>query len=243
MLFSLVVILRRGLPFPFERCMLRPDMKRMGEILRIGFPVAFQDLLVSISFLVITAIVNGLGVVAAAGVGIAEKLCGFIMLVPSSFNQSMAAFVAQNIGAQKPERAQRALRCGIGLSLLVGVFMAWLSFFHGDVLAGLFAQEGQTEVLNAAAEYLRAYAIDCMLVSVMFCMIGYFNGCGRTVFVMLQGIIGAFGVRIPVSFLMSRIEPVSLFGSDWQRLARPACRSCCVWDILSGCAGENGFEA
>ena len=28
---------------------------------------------------------------------------------------------------------------------------------------------------------------------------------------MAQGIIGAFGVRIPVSFFMSRIEPVSLF--------------------------------
>ena len=45
----------------------------------------------------------------------------------------------------------------------------------------------------------------------MFCFTGYFNGCGKTAFVMLQGIAGAFGVRIPVSYLMSQIVPVSLF--------------------------------
>jgi len=61
--------------------------------------VALQDVLVSISFLAIAAIVNSLGVIASAGVGVAEKLCGFIMLVPSSFGQSLSAFVAQNIGA------------------------------------------------------------------------------------------------------------------------------------------------
>ena len=42
-------------------------------------------------------------------------------------------------------------------------------------------------------------------------MSGYFSGCGRTTFVMAQGIIGAFCVRVPFSFLMSRIEPVSLY--------------------------------
>ena len=40
---------------------------------------------------------------------------------------------------------------------------------------------------------------------------GYFNGCGHTTLVMVQGIVGAFCVRIPVSFLMSHLEPVSLF--------------------------------
>ena len=45
----------------------------------------------------------------------------------------------------------------------------------------------------------------------MFCMTGFFNGCGRTAFVMFQGIAGAFGVRIPVSYLMSHLVPVSLF--------------------------------
>ena len=208
-IISVLIIRRQKLPFTFRRTDIVFDRKRMGSVFRLGLPIAFQDLLVSISFLAITAIVNSLGVIPSAGVGVAEKLCGFIMLVPSAFNQSMSAFVAQNMGAGRMDRAKRALLCGIGMSLMVGVFMAWLSFFHGDLLAGLFARD--EAVIAAAADYLKAYAIDCLLVSVMFCMIGYFNGCGKTLFVMLQGIAGAFGVRIPVSLIMSRIKPVSLF--------------------------------
>ncbi len=137
---SILIIRKKKLPFSFGRKDIVFDKKRMGSVFRLGLPIAFQDLLVSISFLAITAIVNSLGVIPSAGVGVAEKLCGFIMLVPSAFNQSMSAFVAQNMGAGKAERAKKALFTGVGLSLAVGVFMAWLAFFHGDLLAGLFCQ-------------------------------------------------------------------------------------------------------
>lgn len=39
----------------------------------------------------------------------------------------------------------------------------------------------------------------------------YFNGCGRTWFIMLQGIVGAFLVRIPVAYAISKISGVTLF--------------------------------
>jgi Na+-driven multidrug efflux pump len=141
--------------------------------------------------------------------GVAEKVCGFIMLVPSAFGQSMAAFVAQNYGAGKMDRAHKALVYGIGVSLAFGIVMAWFSFFHGDVLCGIFSRD--PEVVIQGWEYLKAYAIDCLFTSFFFCYTGYFNGCGYTKFVMAQSMIGAFGVRVPVSFLMSRIRPVSLF--------------------------------
>ena len=171
--------------------------------------MALQDLLVSLSFLAIIAIANAMGTIASAGVGVAEKLCAFVMLVPSAYMQSMSAFVAQNIGAGREDRARRALLCGILSSFAAGLLMGWAAFFHGDVLAGLFAEDGA--VIAAAWEYLKAYAIDCLLTSFLFCFIGYFNGCGRTVFVMVQGFVGALGVRLPVAFLMSRVSPGSLF--------------------------------
>ena len=206
---SLLLIRRRQLPFSFGRQNLRPRSGHIRQILVLGIPIALQDLLVSISFLVIMAIVNGLGLTASAGVGVAEKLCGFVMLVPSAFMQSMSAFVAQNMGAAQPARAKKALLYGIATSLAVGLFMGYLNFFHGDLLAGLFARDAA--VIAAAAEYLKAYAIDCLLTSFLFCFMGYFNGCSNTTFVMLQGIAGAFLVRIPVSWLMSRQAVPSLF--------------------------------
>lgn len=206
---SLFVTARRGLPFDFSRACLRPQSRYIAQIMKLGTPVALQSALVSVSFMAITAIVNGLGVVASAGVGVAEKLCEFIMLAPSAFMQSLSAFVAQNIGAGEPRRAKRSMLYGMGASMAFGVVLAYLSFFHGGVLCGLFTQDAQ--VMDAGSEYLKAYAIDTLLTSIMFCFAGYFNGCGKTTFVMIQGFVGAFLVRIPVSFLMSRMEPVSLF--------------------------------
>lgn len=70
-------------------------------------------------------------------------------------------------------------------------------------MSGLFAVD--PDVIAASAEYLKAYALDCLLTSFLFCFVGYFNGTGSTVFVMIQGIIGAVGVRLVLSFLISRV--------------------------------------
>ena len=208
-LLSLRMLAGRQLSFAFRRNMLAWDSARIRKILGIGTPIAIQDFLVSISFLIIQAIVNTLGVTASAGVGVAEKVCGFIMLVPSSFMQSLAAFVSQNIGADQANRAVKGLHYAILTSLAVGAGLGYLSFFHGGVLTGLFSND--PAVIQAGWDYLRAYAIDCMLTPIFFCFIGFYNGVERTKFVMLQGIVSAFLVRVPVSLLMSRIQPVSLF--------------------------------
>ena len=206
---SFLLIRRRELPFLMDRSMIRWDGGIIGKIFRLGAPIALQDLLVGISFLVILAIINSLGLTESAGVGVAEKVCAFIMLVPSAFMQAMSAFVAQNRGAGKPERAVKALKYSIGVSLIFAVTMFYLSFFHGDMLSRIFARD--SDIIAASTQYLKAYAIDCLLTCFLFCFIGFFNGMELTTFVMAQGIIGAFCVRVPVSFIMSRIRPVSLF--------------------------------
>ena len=208
-ILCLLMLRRKGLPFPFSRRSLRPQRLYILRTLRLGAPISMQDLLVSLSFLALLVIVNSLGVIASAGVGVAEKLCGFIMLVPSAFSQALSAFVAQNIGAGQRKRARQAMLCGMTASFLIGLVIAWFSFFHGDVLCSIFARDDQ--VIQAGAAYLKGYAIDVLLTSFLFCFTGYFSGCGNTTFVMLQGLIGAFCVRVPVSLLMSRLTPVSLF--------------------------------
>lgn len=229
---SLMLVRRKQLPFRLERQHIRFDRPLVAQVLRLGLPIALSELLVSISFLVIQAIVNALGVVPSAGVGVAEKVCAFIMLVPSAFSQSMSAFVAQNAGAGKYDRAVRSLYCGIGLSLAVGAVMSWMSIGHGQLLAGIFSND--REVIVAAADYLKAYGIDCLLTPIFFCAIGFFNGLGRTRFVMAQGIVSAFCVRVPVSYLMSRRVPVSLF---WIGMATPFSSmlqiAMCTWYFLS----------
>lgn len=208
-LCSLYLIGKKQLPFPFSPACLRPESHCMGYILRVGLPIALQELLVQFSFLFIQVIVNTMGVVESAAVGVAEKVCIFLMLVSSAYMQSISAFVAQNNGAGRLDRSRSALFYGIKTALLAGLATGMLALFGGSALASIFSS--QDPVIRAAHEYLKAYAIDCLLTAVLFCFVGYFNGCGKTVFVMVQGIVGAFCVRIPVVYAMSRMDQVSLF--------------------------------
>ncbi len=208
-ILSLVIIRRTELPFRFRASYIRFNGKHIRTILQLGFPIALQDTLTNISFLVVNAVINNMGVITSAGYGIAQKVTNFILLVPSAFGSSMSAFVAQNIGAKKPKRARKAMHYGMGMALCVGVFMFLLSFFFGDKLAMIFSTEA--DVVSAAAEYLKGFSFDCLCVSVLFCFTGYFNGCGRTVFVMAQGLIGALLVRMPFAYLMSLRPNPTLF--------------------------------
>ncbi len=206
---SLIIIRRKELPFEIYREHVKLHGQTVRKMVYFGAPIALQDLLVSVSFLIILAIVNSMGVVASAGVGVAEKVCVFIMLISSAFMQSMSVFVAQNYGAGKMRRAKKALYGGAAVSFAIGVCMFIISYFHGNILAGVFSND--TEVVEAASDYLRAYAIDCMFTAIFFCFIGFYNGIGMTRFVMIQGVIGAFCVRVPVSYFMSHLEDTNLF--------------------------------
>lgn len=206
---SFLFIRKKELPFIIRRTDIRIHREYLGKMVGFGAPIALQDLLVSISFLIILAIVNSMGVIASAGVGVAEKVCAFIMLISSAFMQSMSAFVAQNYGAELMRRARKALHYGIAVSFSIGVVMFLITFFHGNLLAGIFSSD--TEVVLAAADYLKAYAIDCLFTAIFFCYTGFYNGIGKTRFVMIQGILGAFFVRVPVSYIMSIQPDASLF--------------------------------
>lgn len=206
---SFFLICKKELPFTVKNKNIRIHKVYLKKMVGFGAPIALQDLLVSISFLIILAIVNSMGVIASAGVGVAEKVCAFIMLISSAFMQSMSAFVAQNYGAGQITRARKALHYGIAVSFSIGVVMFLITFFHGDALAGIFSSDG--EVVFAAADYLKAYAIDCLFTAIFFCYTGFYNGIGKTRFVMIQGILGAFCVRVPVSYIMSIQPETSLF--------------------------------
>lgn len=206
---SVIIIVKKPLPFVFKKEYIRFDKQLIFSELKLGTPIALQEFLVGVSFMVIQTVVNSIDVIASAGVGVAEKVCAFIMLVPSAFSQSISAFVAQNIGAGHQDRALKALKCGIASSLCIAVFIGSFTFFKGNILANIFTNDAQ--VIEQAFLYLKAYAIDTLLTSILFCCIGYYNGCGNTMFVMVQGIVGAFLVRVPVVILMSTLPDSSLF--------------------------------
>ena len=207
-LFSLNYIRRHPLPFSVREHLRRGGGSVPG-ILRVGAPIALQDFLTSLSFLIITGIVNTLGLIASAGVGIAEKLFAFLSIVPMAFMSALSSFVAQNMGAGNRRRADRSLYLASLISLVFGTAMFLLTFFGGSLLASIF--ENDAQVIVATADYLRGSGIEYVICSVVFCFLGYFNGREHTAFVMAQGLASAFLVRIPLSYYLSRLPDTGMF--------------------------------
>ncbi len=205
--FSLIYLKHKKLPFSVNKIGFSAKGS-VREILAVGTPIALQDFLVSISFLIITAIVNTLGLDQSAGVGIAEKLFVFLSIVPMSFLSAISAFVAQNVGGGRYDRAKKALFLAICVSFCFGAAMFFFTFFGGRAAARIFTAD--SAVITQTAMYFKSCSFEYLIISVSFCMLGYFNGMKKTVFVMIQGLISAFAVRIPLSLLFSNLPDADM---------------------------------
>lgn len=207
-IISLFVLRKQSLPISFslKQCKVYPE--ELKKILNIGVPIALQEAMVQISFLVINTIINNMGLMPSAGYGVAQKIVSFIMLVPSSVMQTVSAFVAQNIGAGKLDRAKKGFFTAMITGASLGVVIFFVGFFGGGVISSLFTSDA--EVIAQSALYLKGFAPECILTCILFSSIGYFNGSGNSLPVMIQGISSAFCIRIPVSILMSKLPNTSL---------------------------------
>lgn len=205
-----IISLRKGrLPFKVKAFSGRSSRGEILNIARVGFPIVINDLLTGISILIVISIINDLGLAAAASVGIAEKLFIFLVLVPTAFLQGLAAFVAQNAGAGQLGRANQSLGVSLQISLACGVLMFLLTCFMGGELAGCF--EKDPVIIDSARAYLKAGAFEYLFLSVTYCLQGYLSGIGKTRLIMLIGFISAFGVRIPLTYLVSRLPDADMF--------------------------------
>jgi Na+-driven multidrug efflux pump len=94
--------------------------------------------------------------------------------------------------------------CGMAIGLCIGIFVFAGAFVRGDVLVSIFTHD--TAVIARGFEYLRGFALEAIVTAVLFSFIGYYNGHGQTLFVMIQGLAQTFLVRLPMSWYMS-IQP------------------------------------
>jgi putative MATE family efflux protein len=202
-LLSLVIIRKQTLPFTMTKADICFN-REINHFVRMGSPIAFQEIMTQISFLALCAFINRLGLEASSGYGVSNKIVNFIMLIPGALMQSMSSFVAQNVGAGNEKRARQAMFTGMKIGCSVGILITLLSLFAGDMLAGIFTAD--TAVVAKAAEYLRGFSMEAIVTSILFSFIGYYNGHGQTLFVMLQGLAQTFLVRLPMSYIMS-IQP------------------------------------
>ena len=214
---SLAVILRKNTGLSLKRSDFRPDRLMMGQILKIGFPVAVQDGCIQIAFLLITVIANHRGLDDAAAVGIVEKIISALFIVPSSMLATVSALSAQNIGAGKHKRASQTLRYATILTTAYGIVITILMELAVQPVMQLFTPDAAVVALGC--QYMRGYIIDTIFAGIHFSFSGYFAAYGKSYIGFLHNIAAIALLRVPGSYLASRMFPETLFPMG---LAAPA---------------------
>ena len=203
------VFIRKKHSIAIERSDLKPSRASMGKLLSIGVPVAMQDGLIQVAFIIITIIANRRGLNEAAAVGIVEKIMSFLFLVPSSMLSAVSALGAQNIGANKPERAIKTLRYAIIITVSFGLIIAVSTQFLADGIVALFTDDAKA--IRLGGQYFRGYIWDCMFAGIHFSFSGYFCAIGKSGISFLHNILAVSLVRVPGAYLTSKLFPATLF--------------------------------
>mgnify|MGYP000267831323 CR=1 FL=1 len=188
---------------------LKPQGKVMGQLLRVGVPVACQDGLIQVAFIIITIIANRRGLSDAAAVGIVEKIISFVFLVPSSMLSTVSALCAQNIGAGKHDRAAKTLQYAIMITVGFGITVSVLVQFFAEPVVGLFTTDQLVRIMGGQS--FRWYIWDCVFAGIHFSFSGYFCAYGRSEFSFLHNITAIVLVRIPGVYLMSKLFADTLY--------------------------------
>lgn len=211
---ALLFLKRGGSGIRLQKADLRPSRPVAGAILKIGVPIALQDGLIQVAFIIITVIANRRGLNDAAAVGIVEKIISFLFLVPSSMLSTVSALGAQCIGAGNPRRAVQTLRYALLLAAGFGVIVTVVIQFVSEPVVALFTSDttaAGAQVVRLGGQYLRGYIFDCIFAGVHFCFSGYFCACGRSGLSFLHNILSISLVRVPGVYLTSLRFPGTLF--------------------------------
>ncbi|MEG0710239.1 MAG: MATE family efflux transporter [Longicatena sp.] len=207
---SIRFLRKKDFVFDFHLSSFKLNRTKAIMIFKIGLPVSLQETISSISFLCIASIVNSFGVAASAAYGICTKFEGFAMLPSIALSSAISTVAAQNIGAGKWERAKKAMWISILFSICASmIFFIWAGVSSESIMA-LF--KADKTVTIAGTQYLHYFKYDFLLVAFGFTMNGFFNGCGRTFFAMINGIAASIFIRIPLAFIFSQLHDKDLTG-------------------------------
>ncbi len=208
MAWALSYLNRRNFIFKFRLANLKMRREKVRELLFVGIPISLQECMVRLSFLYLTSVTNALGVSAAAAVGIASKYDVFAMLPANSAASALSPVVAQNYGAGKYRRMGQALVTAILAALPFSLaFFCWAQV-SPESMIGLFSEDAA--IISAGVPFFRTCSYDYLCVLFMFCLNGYLNGRGQTMFTMVSCCFGALALRMPLIRLACGKAPGNL---------------------------------
>lgn len=183
----------------------KPDFKVIGDLFRLGLPVAFQNGIIAAGGLIMQYVINGFGFIFVAGITAGNKLYGLLEQAGVSVGNAVATYAGQNLGAGQLKRirlgVRRASMVSIGISLVIMALM----FLLGRAIMMLYvsgdaATTGQ--VVDVGVQYLRVMSIMLPILYMLFIYRSALQGMGNTMIPMYSGIVELI-MRVCMALLLS----------------------------------------
>ena len=204
---SYLYIHKKHFPFKFAKEQFESHKGYTKRLLKTGLPIAFEEIITEGSFIVVLSFANTMGLYISAGVGIAGKILAFVMFIPLTFMQTVSVFSAFSLGQNNFKDAKKSLYLSLILSLVVGLLVFVILEFFPHQIVRLFSRD--QNVIDESVEFLKVISFECLLLSISHSFLGFFEGFERTLFVLLQGIVATFAVKIPFAYYFAFVKESS----------------------------------
>ncbi|WP_295582223.1 MATE family efflux transporter [uncultured Oscillibacter sp.] len=215
-LFGLFYIRRRYPAIAIRPLCLRFDKALFRQIMGIGLPAGIQMSLIAVGSIAVMSKINTFGKEFTAAYNVGSRLDQLAFLPVQSLSNAVTAFVGQNIGARRLDRARQGIRVTVAASVVWSVAMLVLIPL-APALVGVFSDT--PTVVRAGAVYLRCVMPFYIPFSVMFCLNNAMRGAGDSVFPMVNVVLSLILLRVPmVYWLANRYGPDYMYygiGIGW----------------------------
>ena len=189
---------------------LRPFVKQWDgrlslSLWKLGLPMAFQNVIISVGGMMVQMVVNGFGMLFIAGFTATNKLYGLLEVAATSFGYAVVTYVGQNYGAKSVLRIEKGVKSGILFSFAASALIAALMLFFGETFLSLFiSRENPNEAsatLDIAFRYLKVMSLCLPTLYLLYTYRSALQGLGNALIPMLSG-VGEFLMRIGVALLL-----------------------------------------
>ena len=199
---SLIYLAKNHFFNGYSKSDFKIDKEKMKMLLKLGLPSSVQQVVVSFSFLTLTALVNSLPIadIASACQGIGGKVNSFAVLPALAMSSAVSSMAGQNIGAGETARAKKTMLTGMGIAFAISVVVFVIVELFPQPIISLF--DTNPDVIAIGSEYMRFIALDYLLVPFVFCMNGLAIGAGYTNFALFNACFSSIIVRVPAAYLV-----------------------------------------
>lgn len=187
----------------------------LWQHIQVGLPMGFQASIIAIGAIILQVALNHLGPIAVAAYSAAQKIDMIAGMPMMSFGMAMAAYTAQNFGANKIDRIREGVKqctiMSVGFSIVIGA----INIFFGAELIGFFVGGNEPEVVRLAQIYLNITGVSYFILSLLFIYRYTLQGLGKSFVPTLAGIM-ELGMRTFAAIIMTKY-----FGFAGASLAGP----------------------